>query len=366
MWLQVTPQLIARIQTKNANIRKLLTRLLTRVGKTHPQALIYALTVASNSSQRLRKKAATQVLTEMRQNWGTLVDAAQIVSKELVRVAILWHEVWHGGLEEASRLYFGDKSISGMLDCLKPLHKLMNAGADTPSEKAFEREHGKELKEAEKCLKRFEELNKLDGDEHKDEKEEQLSRAWDLYYHVFRYINKELQTMTHLELEVVSPKLLSAHDLELSVPGMYRAGQRVVRIAEFVSSIHVMGSKQKPRRMRIKGNDGRMYQFLLKGHEDLRQDERVMQLFGLINQLFRRDRDMNKRDDYIEQYGVIPLSHKVGVVQWVRGVRAFVFRVFVTIECVTVPRLRHRPTRHSFISEENHSNTTLEHRYSER
>ena len=25
----------------------------------------------------------------------------------------------------------------------------------------------------------------LDGDEHKDEKEEQLSRAWDLYYHVF-------------------------------------------------------------------------------------------------------------------------------------------------------------------------------------
>ena len=317
MWLQVTPQLIARIQTKNANIRKLLTRLLTRVGKTHPQALIYALTVASNSSQRLRKKAATQVLTEMRQNWGTLVDAAQIVSKELVRVAILWHEVWHGGLEEASRLYFGDKSISGMLDCLKPLHKLMNAGADTPSEKAFEREHGKELKEAEKCLKRFEELNKLDGDEHKDEKEEQLSRAWDLYYHVFRYINKELQTMNHLELEVVSPKLLSAHDLELSVPGMYRAGQPVVRIAEFVSSIHVMGSKQKPRRMRIKGNDGRMYQFLLKGHEDLRQDERVMQLFGLINQLFRRDRDMNKRDDYIEQYGVIPLSHKVGVVQWV-------------------------------------------------
>ena len=125
VWLQVTPQLIARIQTKNANIRKLLTRLLTRVGKTHPQALIYALTVASNSSQRLRKKAATQVLTEMRQNWGTLVDAAQIVSKELVRVAILWHEVWHGGLEEASRLYFGDKSISGMLECLKPLHKLM-------------------------------------------------------------------------------------------------------------------------------------------------------------------------------------------------------------------------------------------------
>jgi FKBP12-rapamycin complex-associated protein len=30
---------------------------------------------------------------------------AQLVSKELIRVAILWHEMWHEALEEASRLY---------------------------------------------------------------------------------------------------------------------------------------------------------------------------------------------------------------------------------------------------------------------
>lgn len=30
--------------------------------------------------------------------------------------------------------------------------------------------------------------------------------------------------------------------------------------------------------------------FLLKGHEDLRQDERVMQLFGLVNTLLLNDR----------------------------------------------------------------------------
>ena len=33
------------------------------------------------------------------------------------------------------------------------------------------------------------------------------------------------------------------------------------------------------------GSDGCTYKFLLKGHEDLKQDERVMQLFGLINTL---------------------------------------------------------------------------------
>lgn len=33
----------------------------------------------------------------------------------------------------------------------------------------------------------------------------------------------------------------------------------------------------------MQGDDGREYVFLLKGHEDLRQDERVMQLFGQVS-----------------------------------------------------------------------------------
>src|SRR4051794_24328509 len=35
----------------------------------------------------------------------------------------------------------------------------------------------------------------------------------------------------------------------------------------------------------VSGSNGKDYTFLLKGHEDLRQDERVMQLFGLVNSL---------------------------------------------------------------------------------
>lgn len=45
-----------------------------------------------------------------------------MVSEELIRVAILWHEMWHEYLEEASRLYFNDKNPEGMIDYLAPLH----------------------------------------------------------------------------------------------------------------------------------------------------------------------------------------------------------------------------------------------------
>jgi len=45
------------------------------------------------------------------------------VSSELIRVSILWHEMWHEALEEASRLYFGEQNVEGMLGVLLPLHE---------------------------------------------------------------------------------------------------------------------------------------------------------------------------------------------------------------------------------------------------
>lgn len=41
--------------------------------------------------------------------------------------------------------------------------------------------------------------------------------------------------------------------------------------------------------LRPAGSNGHEFMFLLKGHEDLRQDERVMQLFGLVNTLLAND-----------------------------------------------------------------------------
>lgn len=67
------------------------------------QALIYALTVATKSQDERRKEAAESILQNMREHSSALVQQAIMVSEELIRVAILWHEQWHEGLEDASR-----------------------------------------------------------------------------------------------------------------------------------------------------------------------------------------------------------------------------------------------------------------------
>jgi phosphatidylinositol kinase/protein kinase (PI-3 family) len=98
---------------------------LLSVGKAHPQALIYPLTVASKSQVVHRRDNALQIMAKMRDHSATLVDQATLVSTELIRTAILWHEQWQEGLEEASKHYFGDHNPEGMFGVLEPLHEMV-------------------------------------------------------------------------------------------------------------------------------------------------------------------------------------------------------------------------------------------------
>ncbi|CAM9623049.1 unnamed protein product [Chrysoparadoxa australica] len=333
-WLGVVPQLIARINIAHAPSRQLLHSLLDRLGKKHPQALVYSLSVALKSSRDDRREAAQGLMTSLQLHNPALVQEALMVSRELIRAAILWHEQWHEGLEEASRLYFGDGNVQGMLAILIPLHALLMAGAEASREEQFVTAFGRDLSEAYACIQHYQEFmqqnnlpiptgRKSRGSHSRHQQHAQgegdiaLNQAWDLYYAVFLKINKQLPQMTMLELAFVSPQLLKAQDLELAVPGTYTVSGECVRIRQFMPMVQVIPSKQRPRKIVVTGEDGNSYVFLLKGHEDLRQDERVMQLFGQVNALLAKDRYTSHNDLSIQRYAVVPLSHNAGVVGWV-------------------------------------------------
>uniref|UniRef100_H2Y9G5 Serine/threonine-protein kinase TOR n=1 Tax=Ciona savignyi TaxID=51511 RepID=H2Y9G5_CIOSA len=316
-WLQVIPQLIARIDSPKSLVSSINHHLLTDIGKHHPQALIYPLAVASKSSISMRNHAANKILNKMCDHSNNLVKQAIMVSEELIRVAILWHELWHEGLEEASRLYFGERDVRAMLATLEPLHALLERGPQTlkespstilqPTLKHFYQAYGRDLQEAQDWCRKFTQSSNI-----KD-----LNQAWDLYYHVFRRISKQLPQLTTIELQYVSPKLMVCKDLELAVPGTYNTSKPIVCIRSVQHTLQVITSKQRPRKLSIKGSNGKDYTFLLKGHEDLRQDERVMQLFGLVNTLLTMDQASSRKNLSIQRFSVVPLSTNSGLIGWV-------------------------------------------------
>eukprot|EP00045_Choanoeca_perplexa_P018278 m.285189 g.285189 ORF g.285189 m.285189 type:complete len:2476 (+) comp17770_c0_seq3:155-7582(+) len=310
-WLQVIPQLIARIQIQDQQIRSLLTALLLQVGRKHAQALVFPLTVAAQNHKEsaMRRDAAKNLLNHLRQHSHQLVEQAIMVADELIRVAVLWEEMWFEGIEEASKFYT-DRQVDAMFAVLMPLHQqLHDATQDsTVRELAFLKLYGKDLRDAYEWLRKYQ----------RTEDKQDITAAWDQYFHVYRAISKGLDTVNTLELKEVSPRLLEADDLELVVPGTYDHNEpEQVTICRFTPQLRVIRSKQRPRRLTVQGSDGEDHEYLLKAHEDLRQDERVMQLFSLVNVLLAKDTSTSNKHLHIFTYFVLPLSPKLGLIQWV-------------------------------------------------
>ncbi len=76
--------------------------------------------------------------------------------------------------------------------------------------------------------------------------------------------------LTSLELQYVSPKLMVCRDLELAVPGTYDPNQPIIRIQKVQSSLQVITSKQRPRKLSIFGEHNIDVQICFMGKRSLK------------------------------------------------------------------------------------------------
>ena len=70
---------------------------------------------------------------------------------------------------------------------------------------------------------------------------------------IFQFSVFPFEQLTSIELEYVSPKLLECKDLELAVPGTYEPGKPITQIKNISTTLNVITSKQRPRKLSITG-----------------------------------------------------------------------------------------------------------------
>lgn len=92
-----------------------------------------------------------------------------------------------------------------------------------------------------------------------------------------------------------------------------------VLIYEIDSRVIVQQSLQRPKRITVWGNDGKAYQLLLKGQDDVRKDARLIEFTSAVNQLLRSNAAAAARHLNILNYRVTPLSASAGIIEWVQG-----------------------------------------------
>jgi len=85
-----------------------------------------------------------------------------------------------------------------------------------------------------------------------------------------------------------------------------------------------MASLRKPKRLGLLGSDEKTHRFLVKGGEDLRNDERIEQLLTCMNGLLCPAEGQGgvsgRRGGHrVRTYSVVPMTTEVGLLEWVPG-----------------------------------------------
>ncbi|KAF2211034.1 hypothetical protein CERZMDRAFT_43856 [Cercospora zeae-maydis SCOH1-5] len=92
-------------------------------------------------------------------------------------------------------------------------------------------------------------------------------------------------------------------------------------IQAFQDDVLVLNSLQRPRKITVRGSDGKLYGLLCKPKDDLRKDQRLMEFNGIINRALKRNTESSKRRLFIKTYAVTPLSEESGSIEWVEGIK---------------------------------------------
>jgi serine/threonine-protein kinase ATR len=97
--------------------------------------------------------------------------------------------------------------------------------------------------------------------------------------------------------------------------------QDTITINAFMDNVLVLSSLQRPRKVNVRGSDGRSYGLLCKPKDDLRKDQRLMEFNAMINRALQKDIESSKRRLYIKTYAVTPLNEECGAIEWVEGLK---------------------------------------------
>lgn len=310
IWLDVIPQLIARLHSPQHKIRLLVHQLLVLIGTEHPQALIYPLVVASKSTILNRRVESLSIVDQIRRTNEAMILESLNINKELQRVAILWPEIAYDLITQASTAFCEEpRDLVKFFNYACQLQLLASRTPETQSESVFIQMFSSQLQAAWDSCRQFPVTNDLVC----------LNIVMKHYKEIYDRIHSELPFLNTIDLLQTSPLLYNISNTNLCVPGSYHPARAITTIVKFYQKVFVIRSKQRPRKVGLVASDGEYYAFLLKGHEDLRQDERVMQLFTLINNLLMNDSYCSRRGLMVMKYPITPLSQNSGLLYWVPG-----------------------------------------------
>ena len=79
--------------------------------------------------------------------------------------------------------------------------------------------------------------------------------TFEIFIQIYRKVKESFEIMKKVYLKNVAPDLVSSKKYLSSIPGNYSTSSRNIKISSFNNELTVLLSKQRPRKLKIYGND---------------------------------------------------------------------------------------------------------------
>lgn len=120
----------------------------------------------------------------------------------------------------------------------------------------------------------------------------------------------------------------TGEDSEIDIPGQYaKFGKPLPRyhakFFKFNTSVEsVITNSQVHLKIKMVGTSGKIYPFIVKCGTDIRRDQRMQQLFEIVNNILQSNFDCQKRNLLLRSYSVISLSKHLGLIECVEKAKS--------------------------------------------
>ena len=329
IFILLLPILISRIGINNNKILEKLIQILVKLCLNFPSESLISILIYKYSNSFKKKSIVNKILELVEKanpKLKHIIDNYDIFIKELNKCSSLLHEKWKKCIEEASKMLM-NKKYDDLINEFMPLHKLMNNNPDNLYEIHFNQCFYNSLKTAENYLKKY----------IKHKNNSYIKFAWEIYQTIYNDMKTKYKELSIISLEYVSSLLTCIPENQIGLPGYYFLNklnkerkqliigkikennfldneEHIVYVKRIDKYLYVFNSKQKPRKISLIGTDDKEYKYLLKSNEDLRQDERIIQVFNFVNSMISLDKEVSSKKLLIPIYPVIPLSNNTGLI----------------------------------------------------
>ncbi|XP_032407093.1 DNA-dependent protein kinase catalytic subunit [Xiphophorus hellerii] len=290
-----------------------------QIARSYPQALVYALMISSES-YRFEESVTGHQQQEFVNRLRSMLDKGGAVKsfvdalQQLTNPYMIFKDWWESVNSEMEKSTFNKKQMGEMYEEMRS----SLCDRNTQGHGGFRR----------KFIQKFsKDVEKLLGPNGSNLFEKRKNKNF------LQEVTKLMESMRGFQkepgnLKEYSPWLsgfkADPFSNELEIPGQYDGRSKPLpeyhaKITGFDERVKVMSSIRRPKRLIIRGDDERDHPFLVKGGEDLRQDQRIEQLFAVMNIVLSHDTSCTRRGLQLRTYQVIPITTRIGLIEWMEN-----------------------------------------------